>query len=324
MRSVSLAPNVSSTRIGFGCGGLMQEPSKKRRRRLLDTARDHGILHFDVARMYGLGAAEAELGRFARSCRADIVIATKFGIEASAPGRLAALQGPARRILARYPALREHVKRRSDVFHLPRCYDAASARRSLDTSLRELGTDYVDLLFLHGPLKGEELDSEEISSFLVEAREAGKIRAWGVAGEREPCIEVASALIGEPILQVRADIFSRADVAARRDRPIITFGVLSGAISRIHEHLHLSAEARERWRRALGATWMDQDGLGALLIQESLAANERGVVLLSTTRPERLDRLGAVESPSADQIRALREFRQLVHKDFGVTAEAAG
>ncbi len=318
MKSVSLAPGVWSSRIGFGCGGLMQEPSKKRRRRLLDAARDQGISHFDVARMYGLGAAEAEVGRFARSCRADIVIATKFGIEAATPGRLAGLQGPARRLLARYPALRDHVKRRSDAFHLPRRYDAATARRSLETSLRELGTDYVDLLLLHGPLEGERIDSGEISGCLEDAREAGKIRAWGVAGEQKPCVELGNALSGSPVLQMREDIFSRSGPPMDWRRPIITFGVLSTAIARIRDHLRESAEVRERWTRVLGSKWMDQDGLGALLIQESLGANERGVVLLSTTRLERLGRLGAVESPAAEQDGALAELRKLLHQDFGV------
>src|SRR5580704_5777538 len=107
MESTALVLGITSTRIGFGCAGLMREPSARKRQGLLAAAFDQGITHFDVARMYGLGAAEGELGRCARDRRDRVVIATKFGIEpASASGRLAHLQGPARWLLARYPALR--------------------------------------------------------------------------------------------------------------------------------------------------------------------------------------------------------------------------
>lgn len=42
----------------------MQSPSKKERMAVLAGAMDSGITHFDTARMYGLGMAEAELGAF--------------------------------------------------------------------------------------------------------------------------------------------------------------------------------------------------------------------------------------------------------------------
>ena len=105
------------------------------------------------------GAAEGELGRFARGRRDRVVIATKFGIEpASAAGRLARLRVPARWLLARYPALRGHAKRRPDAFHQPRHYDAATAHGSLHTSLRELQTDYVDLLLAHDPSPADHVE----------------------------------------------------------------------------------------------------------------------------------------------------------------------
>src|ERR1700686_3081435 len=226
MESTALAPDVTSTRIGYGCGGLMREPSARKRRRLLDGAFDQGIRHFDVARMYGLGAAEGELGSFARGRRESIVIATKFGIEASAPGRLARLQGPARRLLARYPALRSYVKRRSDALHKPHSYDAATARASLQTSLRELRTDYVDLLLIHDPAPTDRVDLPEICGFLEEARMAGQIRAWGIAGERDPCVQIKRLLPQAAILQVRDDILSRTSPLAGELEPRVAFGVL--------------------------------------------------------------------------------------------------
>jgi D-threo-aldose 1-dehydrogenase len=313
MESTALAPGVTSTRIGFGCAGLLREPSAHKRQSLLAEAFEQGITHFDVARMYGLGAAEGEVGRFARGRRDSIVIATKFGIEpASAPSRLAPVQGPARWLLARYPALRGYVKRRSNAFHQPRHYDAATARASLQTSLRELQTDYVDVLLLHDPSPADYVDLPGICAYLEEARQAGHVRTWGVAGERDPCIQLKRLLPATAILQMRDDIFSRTNPFPGDLEPLITFGVLGEALDRISKHLKSSPERCSRWSDALGVDCSSLQTLVALLLRDALDANPRGVVLFSTTRPERLHGLGSIASAAqnkdAPRLAAFRRY----------------
>ena len=295
----------------------MREPSARKRRRLLDEAFDQGIRHFDVARMYGLGAAEGELGSFARGRRESIVIATKFGIEASAPGRLARLQGPARRLLARYPALRSYVKRRSDALHKPHSYDAATARASLQTSLRELRTDYVDLLLIHDPAPTDRVDLPEICGFLEEARMAGQIRAWGIAGERDPCVQIKRLLPQAAILQVRDDILSRTSPLAGELEPRVAFGVLGETLALILAHLDGSPERRSRWSEAVGLDCSYPEALASLLLRDALQANPSGVVLFNTTRPERLrglDALVAVAHNDDDPL--LAAFRRQVSREL--------
>lgn len=318
MESTALAPDVTSTRIGYGCAGLMREPSARRRQHLLDEAFDQGIRHFDVARMYGLGAVEGELGRFAQGRRESIVIATKFGIAAaSASGRLARLQGPARRLLARYPALRGYVKRRSDSFHQPHRYDAATARASLQTSLRELRTDYVDVLFLHDPSPADRVDLPEICGYLEEARQAGQIRAWGIAGERDPCVEIKRSLPETTILQVRDDILSRTSPWPRELEPRVTFGVLGETLERMLAYLNSSSERRSRWSEAVDSS---PEALASLLLRDALHANPRGVVLFNTTRPERLRGLDALVSAARDDDDpALLALRHLVSHELATT-----
>jgi choline dehydrogenase-like flavoprotein len=58
--------------------------------------------------------------------------------------------------------------------------------------LRALKTDHVDLLFLHDPLPGS-VRSDEVSSFLENARVVGLIRSWGIAGAPETTGEVAQS-----------------------------------------------------------------------------------------------------------------------------------
>jgi hypothetical protein len=318
VQTISLAPDVQSTRLGFGCAGLMRDSSSGRRQRVLAAAFDEGIRHFDLARMYGLGAAEGEFGRFARGRRDDLVVATKFGIQpASASGRVARLQGPARKLMARYPALRGLVRRHSGAFHRPHKYDVATARASLETSLRELRMEYVDILLLHDPSPDDVLALPEICDYLEEARQAGYIRAWGVAGEPDPCIQIKRELPSTAILQVRDDMF-RASSLAEDLKPVITFGVLAGAIGRILAHISRSPEARSRWSNTIGADCGLSDTIASLLLREAIAANPDSVVLLSTTRSERLRGVGSLACRPAcnDGDAALTTFKRLVNDEL--------
>lgn len=319
MDTVELTPQLSSTRIGFGCAGLMRESSRKARQQVLGAAFEEGIRHFDVARMYGLGMAEGELGRFAKGRREQLVIVTKFGIEpSSAPAGLARLQGPARRLMARYPALRGYVKQRAGTLHKSGRYDVKSARESLHKSLRELQTDHVDVLLIHDPPSPDAVESVELWAYLEEARQSGDIGAWGVAGECGGRPEMERVLPPSAILQMRDDMLSRAstDIAGlKHSRPRITFGVLSNALERIVGHLRDSSERRARWHQLVGADCARAEVLVPLLLRDALASNPNGVVLFSTTRPWRLAGLADIVSCALRQDPALAALRCLVGED---------
>ncbi|MFX6040902.1 aldo/keto reductase, partial [Acinetobacter baumannii] len=53
-----------SGRLGFGCAPMLGRVGRKDSLRALAIAYDNGIRHFDVARSYGFGEAEALLGEF--------------------------------------------------------------------------------------------------------------------------------------------------------------------------------------------------------------------------------------------------------------------
>jgi D-threo-aldose 1-dehydrogenase len=327
VQSVALTPELRSTRIGFGCAGLMRDPTRKGRQAVLEAAFEQGIRHFDVARMYGLGMAERELGRFVGGHRREeLVIVSKFGIEASsAPAGLARLQGPARRLLARYPALRGYVKRRSRTLHSSGHYDAQSARESLETSLRELGTDHIDVLLLHDPPPQAAIELDELGAYLESARAAGYIKAWGVAGEREGSEGLEQALPGSTILQVRRDIFTGGHTAPKEGGSLITFGVLSGALDRIVAHAGASPERRARWSEQVGSDCADPRAVARLLLGEALLANPDGVVLFSTTKARRLEGLDALVRSAGALDSSLSALRRLVAEEQTLlSAVAAG
>ncbi|MCL6545923.1 MAG: aldo/keto reductase, partial [Bryobacteraceae bacterium] len=114
---------------------------------VLERALDLGINHFDTARVYGSGNNERMVGAALKGRRKDVVIATKT----------------------------LNTK------------DKASALADLDRSLQTIGTDYVDIWYLHDKRKAEEINDELIDAQQT-AKQAGKIRFAGVSvhsGHRE-------------------------------------------------------------------------------------------------------------------------------------------
>ena len=141
----------SSVPFGFGganLGNLYRAMSDDHAHAVLDAAWNAGIRHFDTAPHYGLGLSERRLGAFlAGKPRAEYVLSTKVG-----------------RLLRPTP---ERAGRTDDAhgFAVPAAFErvwdssADGVRRSLDESLRRLGLDRVDVLYLHDPDEsGTDLD----------------------------------------------------------------------------------------------------------------------------------------------------------------------
>ena len=73
--------------------------------RTIAAALDGGITHFDLARLYGYGEAEALVGEALAGQRDRVVIASKFGLSATrAAGALRALKPIAQRLAASFCA----------------------------------------------------------------------------------------------------------------------------------------------------------------------------------------------------------------------------
>jgi D-threo-aldose 1-dehydrogenase len=260
--------------------------------------------------MYGLGMAEAEVGRFARG-REDVTIATKFGIEPPAP-HVARLQAPARAAMAAVPALKDRLKSASrNGPRERRRYDARLARASLEISLRELGRERVELFCVHDPGRGDEVDVDGLAALAEELIGRGLIGAWGISGDADPCVALATATRPAAVLQLRDEVF--APVTASDGRPFISFGVLSAAVGRVAHHLE-EPPRRRRWCEEIGVDCGRPEVLASLLLQDALARNREGGVLFATTKPLRLR--GAVASAAAVERQAepstLAAFRRLL------------
>ena len=140
--------------IGIGCwplSGMTREGiSEADARATLDACFDLGINFFDTAYNYGLdGQSERLIGGAVAGRRDRAVIATKCGIHWQPP-----------RIMT--------LDARPETLH-----------RHFEESLRRLGTDYADLLYLHAP--DPKVPLAESAGALAELLQAGKTRAVGVS-----------------------------------------------------------------------------------------------------------------------------------------------
>ena len=288
-------PQLTVSAVGFGCGGLMQSPSRKERMAVLGSAVDNGMTHFDTARMYGLGMAEAELGAFLRTIdRSSVTVATKFGIDVGgAARRLARFQAPARALLRKVPALRAAVKGRQEPSTSARLYDATVAARSLDRSLTALGVDYVDILFVHGPKPSDTVAIDELRQFFEGARQQGKIRAWGVSQDEKLEVDFARQFAPEGVDQIRSDVLHPSPRSAD-----ITFGVLNRPYGMLSAALLADARLTGQWREALQIDPLAPGVLAKLILGSAAKATNSRAILYSTTKPKRVaEAASAVASP---------------------------
>ena len=117
-------------------------------RTMVDVALDAGVTSIDTANGYAAGRSETMLGEILRGRRDRVLLATKAGIYPGDAGG--------------HPLL-----------------SRAGLRASLEASLRRLGTDHVDLFYLHQPDRSVPL--EETAAALAEVVDAGLVRAIGVS-----------------------------------------------------------------------------------------------------------------------------------------------
>ena len=152
--------------LALGSGRLLHAPRPRKwvaRKNLLRLALELGINFFDTADSYASGVDELFLGTVFRHHRRRIVIATKAGN----------LGSPLHK-------LRNKVRHKLRRGAARQCFEAGYIRRCLESSLRRLRTDHVDVFYLHSPPL-EVLSAGESYHLLQQLKAEGKARAVGVA-----------------------------------------------------------------------------------------------------------------------------------------------
>ncbi|OYT20436.1 MAG: hypothetical protein CCU26_06325 [Nitrospira sp. UW-LDO-01] len=317
-------PAAGIERLGFGLSKLMRVPSRTDRQRLLDSVYDQGIRHFDVARMYGLGASEKELGKFLRSKRTQVTVATKFGIEPTLATRcLGSLQAPVRWFFTRFPGLKVAASETRQPLYRPKRFNPDSLRTSLDMSLRQLGTDYVDILFLHEPMPGDHI-ADELSDSLKDLQRQGKIREFGMSSTANSLM----TLIGQhpgltSVLQFDNDATSRQ--INRLPLPphsrLFTFAPFATALPVVQARCEQESSVVRNMAERTGIDLRSQQEQIRLLLSYAFHANPQGMVVFASTKVHHVAAVAAQvrsELIGEDTVRLILEELGLSHTDSGV------
>jgi aryl-alcohol dehydrogenase-like predicted oxidoreductase len=186
MRTVALGDGgMRASALGFGCSAVLGRVGRRDSLAALGAAYDAGITFYDTARSYGYGESEALLGEFLRGRRESVVVSTKFGILPAPTSFLKETIKPlARKVLQMAPGARRVMRRQIGAQFSANNFTVQVLRESLETSLRKLGTDYVDLLFMHSAPVSV-LQQEDLLAELQKMVGEGKVRRVGISAEPE-------------------------------------------------------------------------------------------------------------------------------------------
>lgn len=294
MRSVripALDRPVSS--IGFGCASIMGRVDKKTSLAALAQALDSGVDYFDVARSYGYGRAEEVLGEFLKGNRDRCVVATKTGIAPSFPGFVSRVLLPAaRKVVSRVPSMRKLSALRGQKLAGVSMgnFDPSQVVESLETSLRELETDYVDVLLLH-EVADSDLENQELLRCLEDLVRSGKARALGTATNAAESARILERQTGISVIQVQNRMGETdASVLEGKSVPfLITHSPMvldQDGRGRLAAWLNQHPEKMLPLRDAGLAESSPEEAIPEILLGWAIAANPTGLTLSGMLQPE--------------------------------------
>ncbi len=169
--------------IGLGCMNLShaygQPPTAAQGEAVLNAAFDAGVRLFDTAALYGFGANESLVGRVMKTRRHEIVLCSKGGMAG-----VTQPDGSTKRVIDGRPE---------------------AIRRNCEDSLKRLGTDVIDLCYLHRwhKLGPDAVPIEDSVGELARLVQAGKVRCIGLSEVSAATLRRAHAV--HPIAAVQTE-----------------------------------------------------------------------------------------------------------------------
>src|SRR6266705_629014 len=161
--------------LGLGCMGMSQSygppPDKQAMIALIRTAVERGVTFFDTAEIYGPYTNEELVGEALAPVRAQVVIATKFGVGRDAGGQQVQDSRP------------ERIK------------------QSVEGSLQRLRTDVIDLYYQHRV--DPNVPIEDVAGTVQELIRQGKVKHFGMSEAGVQTIRRAHAV--QPVTAVQSE-----------------------------------------------------------------------------------------------------------------------
>ncbi len=292
MKTLPLATTGrTSTQLGFGCSSLMGATGRRESLALLEHAFAAGIRHFDVAPMYGYGAAEGCLGEFLTLHPGQITVTTKYGI---APPKNQGLLRTARRAvgpaLKLVPGLKRRLASAANTVTAaePKApFTAAAARASIEHSLAQLRTDRLDLLLLH-EAEAADLTDDNLLRLLQTFVQEGKIGAFGCGSSADKIPALLADRPGYcPVLQFEWSVLDKPL------GPITAFTLhhrsLTANFAELSTALQQDPSRRQRWSAEIGADLAQPGTLASLMLKAALVHNPDSIILVSSRNRHHID-----------------------------------
>ncbi len=167
--------NLEVSALGLGCMGMSQSyglpPDKHAMISLIRTTVERGVTFFDTAEIYGPYTNEELVGEALAPVRAQVVIATKFGVGRDAGGQQVQDSRP------------ERIK------------------QSVEGSLKRLRTDVIDLYYQHRV--DPNVPIEDVAGTVQELIRQGKVKHFGMSEAGVQTIRRAHAV--QPVTAVQSE-----------------------------------------------------------------------------------------------------------------------
>ena len=215
MNRIEISKDVALSRLVYGMWRIADDSdtSAAHVRAKIDACLEQGITTMDQADIYGGYGAEAVLGAALKEdpgLRDRIEIVSKCGIVAP---------------------MGRHADKRIKHYDTSRGY----IEQAVETSLRDMGTEHLDLLLIHRP--DPMMDHRETGAALDGLVASGKVRAVGVSNFRPWDVELLESAMETPLSTNQIEIslkelapFTNGDLAyhQRRNIPLMAWSPLGG------------------------------------------------------------------------------------------------
>ena len=172
---------LTVSQLALGCMGMSEfyvGSTRRESQATIEAAVSHGVTMFDTADMYGPFTNEELVGHCLKPHRADVIIATKCGYVRHADGTRLGLNGRPEYVL-----------------------------KACDDSLRRLGTQYIDLYYLHRVDRSVAI--EDTVGAMAQLVRAGKVRFIGLSEVSPATLRRANAVHPISAVQTEYSLLSR-------------------------------------------------------------------------------------------------------------------
>lgn len=317
--------DVTINKAVFGTsriGGTIERYNKRESIGILRSALDAGIRTFDTADIYAQGNSEHLLAEAFRGQRDRVVIATKGGYVLNAKAKILAKVKPFIRPFMKFKPGLTKCANRARGAQMTRDFSRAYLTGAVESSLRRLKTDTIDIYQLHSPTAAD-LDGSDAFDTLAELKQAGKIRSYGVSLLSLDDLQLCTGK-GVSMIQIKADLWNPSSHAAAHqlaatDRILLVARqVFGGGILSSHPDSLTAADFGDNPEALKRARHFFEVVTGKLDPHEAILRYFHhhapfGAFLFATTRQERLQQnLSRLSARPLDP-----DLLENLHKAFG-------